>query len=613
MKGKQRIIGYEGRRRDSVSASWGAAAIEDGDFIVNGMTLTRRHYDEKERADFLAGPLTPVEPPIEISLGKNDRPVVLGIERREFDVLTAPRPTKGELMTSSEDGDTLFFVFDELPSFESYADRFAKHVATTLLAPNASRDDARTHAMLNLVSAITPHHYAINALNAFYANDASPDVRRLIWRTLVQPENRLEEFDLILDALESDPLANMQLKYKGGIADGGGVDVTDLRKVASSLAAAHEALAPLVRKLYPFLPEAHPSRVESMKAASATFEFRAAVEGESLGEKVARYIELKLLERALAGTLSHAETKPKLSQAITELAHPDVNRPTTVQIAVMSKAPVPAPQFVDIEASPPVDEAEGDYAGERFSNPFWLLGYQSGVFDANRRLELSIFPGLFLRVSAERGIEADEPPNDEVVIMSTTHDYLFQPALFEVMREHEGHRRARYHLRKARLLHQAKQDLTAFPSSVAKHAFVLAETTVQLKAGVLHTGFGEVSNVRGGNSTTAEEWLEDFAALCRAQELSDLRVTRLAPFVLRPTPETAFLDALLSLTNANQPTGEGDVLRRFRADYGNLAFNIERIMMRNSGYAVFTQGRYELTTEGQRLARAFATIKRRWK
>jgi len=107
----------------------------------------------------------------------------------------------------------------------------------------------------------------------------------------------------------------------------------------------------------------------------------------------------------------------------------------------------------------------------------------------------------------------------------------------------------------------------------------------------------------------AQRWMGEYAAICRDYELSDLRLARLAPLVMRPSVEQALMVCLFEL-------GSRTHLRPLQAKlderFPGLHVTAFAAMGRTRGGVTYGDDGYVLTAEGERRARAYLAVERRF-
>jgi hypothetical protein len=505
-----KIVGYEGRRA-KVAVNWGSAALVRDGQLLN--PTTRHATPVAYLVDLVAdGHVTELGRPIEIDdeVLKDSAPIVAELDRKDpaFDFLRADTGRIGGLIAHHRTTTHQTYVFDGMHAFDAYCRDVSVKVVHEHLYPTLAKD---VHAALLraalILSAQDP------ALNALRVANAAPRHRkqtdRLARATLRSTEDTTR-FEELLEALTLKSPSYM-IKYEHGVADGGGLDVDQAVRILDSAHTTHQPFTKDLMRQHPYLKAPPPPRLHYMEAASADLHFTAEIEGRPLGERVARMLELRMLERSLRGD-SAVPDSPKMNKALSILRSPS---PQTTA----SHTPIGGRLQKLVERETP------ESAGTRRSDALVLLGYQSGLIKNADEVEVTFFPpdrsrNYQLMLSTRNNGEGEEPLG--VRPLQEGRELLLQPAVFTLLIEVDERGRQSVWLRRLQLLGPSEKiAINACPSFVLGGAYIgsLKIHVERLNADEIKTDLGTVRGVGTPTIAAARDWMAQYQALCRILEL----------------------------------------------------------------------------------------------
>lgn len=304
------VAGYEGAPGEGFLVAWGRAAVHEGDDLVNPATAARTAWSEEE-LEALAenGDLFVLPRPLPIGDEYLEHHlVVLHIVRFATfaKALYIDTGQAGGILSSRRTGDAHFYVFENQTAFDQIAKKLCTQIVAAVLFDERLKAEERNR-LLEAGVVLNSHEPFVNALRVCFS--PRPKALREVVSGKLSATSR-EQFDDMLGSLDllaraertpTDTIrAEYVLKYqKGLIPSGGGIDVPVALRAVSAMHAVGGELKQIVAADYPFIEAPSPLHMQALVAASAEFHFTAV--GESLGDRLARLIQLRYLARALEG------------------------------------------------------------------------------------------------------------------------------------------------------------------------------------------------------------------------------------------------------------------------------------------------------------------------
>lgn len=521
-----------------------------------------------------------------------------------FGHLGADTGKAGGLVVHGHDDRHQVYVFESPTTFDAYCKRATTALLQTLLYEE--RTDAQRRHLVRAGLVLAGGDPALNALRVMLTPADRRDRSREIALKRVREEHQAA-FKDILWALTTDK-PEYVIKYKDGFSKGGGLDLNDAAKIVNSANATHEPFTGHMARVYPFLRSPPPPRLRDLKgAASAHFHFVANISGHPLGERVARLLELRLLEQSLAG-----ELPPDLPDRL------KVERALEVMLAPAEGTIVSHVRISGDEVRLDVEDLEHKRPRTKRSEPFIMLGYQVGLIRHADEVEITLSPpagnrkGLMLRTS-------DDGDRREPIGASTLREgkqLLLQPALYTIMRVNHRDERETSHLRAVRpLVVGERRKISALPSSVVEGA-ILWNFELELKrvsADVLTCDLGRVTGLSDTTIAGARRWIEAFISLCRGFELDPPATYRGVIKYWKPAKPpaaTALQRLVVALRELGGTAHQSKVVAFVDERFGGnvRTNNTRREVRRNPTLLEFDEARprvLRLLPEGDRLAQAF--------
>jgi hypothetical protein len=511
------LLGLEGSVSPETIVVWGAAAVLLDGRVVN--TMTRRTLSvEEARSLARDGHLHLIVPALEIDDAQAESPLIvtrvdLGSPlHRSF--LVDRDKIVGVAKTQRVDM-VQFYVFEDRASFDAYAHRVEQAVLRDVLySSDTSTAEAvvRHRNVVRTALTLLPSSPELNALRVYLGPTQA--VERVA-RASLRGDIALRRFDRFLSALQRSADREYELKYEHGAATGGGLDVDIAAGTLKALTKANRLLRFPVQKDFPFLQQPPPFRLQRMEAASAHMYFVAnARDDETLGERVARYLSLELLENALDGRVELTDTD---DQRALETTVQKIIKPTPdtdlrhKRLAEEDLQPVAAPV---VEVREPVRSERMDF-----------LGVISGLKEDNQA-ELQLAPNLRISVSTETTGEENGGSPDGADTIRRDGRFLRRPCLISLVRQHIEGDKPKFFLQALHLLNAGEQAVvTALPSSVVEEAFMVGlnlTVTLSANADQIDGDLGQIAVANSGTLEAARNFLE---ALSRASNNYELTHT----------------------------------------------------------------------------------------
>jgi hypothetical protein len=600
-----RVIAFEGKRNAHGLVSWGAAALRQDDELINPTTGLRLPFSDEHISDLASdGALTVLDKPIDVDDEFAASPmIVLEIRLGEFEeVVRVSMGRVGGVVRSAHRAEYNYYIFQNRIAFDQYKRGAVAAILHELFYEPLG--DEKAGVLLGAGLTLDPHNPGLGALRV--SRSKNPHITQAIAVASLRSDEDRRCFHELLDAIRSED-NDYVLKYQDGIASGGGgLDTDQAARILGAMTNVHQLFAKQLKTDFPFLQTPPAARLHELRAASAEFHFTPQVTDRPFGEKVARYLELKLLQKAISGTIpKKLEHSEPFREALLQIVQPD--DATVVNHRPFGEerlAPIKVHTF-DVEAASPT-----------WSYPLVLLGYQSGLIREARRIEINIFPGRRLSLSAEDDGAGQLPLG--LAFLKQRNDFLFKPNLYTVVRHMDEHKSETFYLQAVQTIEPGKvYAVTAIPSSVLSGAFVHKldlEVRRSSKGDIIELPVDRIDGVNAVSLPDAQRWMATYADACRHLELADMRQSRLAP--ARMPPPSVLIQILSALEKLGGSANQIELVTTVNKLYGKSmrANNTRREVHRNKRLLEFAGATdIKITVEGSRFLRAYQAIERRAK
>ena len=247
-----------------------------------------------------------------------------------------------------------------------------------------------------------------------------------------------------------------------------------------------------------------------MEAASAHMLFvPQAHKDDVLGDRVARYLALELLENAVEGRLELPDTEQQrtLDAAVERIVRP------TPETSLRHK------RLEEQELSP-VNASDVEQTERVRSERLDLIAVISGLRH-DSEAELQFTPSLRVTVSTEDNGDGEAPEGAETIRRDRT--FLRRLCCVSLVREHVPGSTAKFFLRRLRLLGPGEgAQISALPSSVVTGAFVVGlriRVRLSNRSDRLTGGLGGINVDSTGALDTTRDFLESLARAAARYEL----------------------------------------------------------------------------------------------
>lgn len=603
-----RLLGFEGNRDEESPVNWGVAALADETSIVNAVTRRRTPLAHLEEL-VSDGHLSTVKG-FDIKEEFQEEPlIVLELVRKDpaFPLLQPDTGKAGGLVQHRTGRDAFVYLFAGQESFDRYAAEVASKIVRECLYGAEWEDKAARDHVVRAGCILASHHAGINALRTAWLPPRFRERAKKLALLGLPTDAEREAFLEFLEAITASADEDYVIKYVDGIAHGGGLDVDHGEKILGSARQAHKPLAAEVVRLYPFLEEPPPPRFHYMKAASASFHFTAQVEGQPLGERVARRLELRMLERSLRGEKVIPDgARDELEKALQTLRSPDED--TTV-----SHVPIGGTEerLDDVSVS--------NRTRARRSEPFTVLGYQSGLVKLGDEVEVVLFPPVgkhhynLLRLRTRDDGDGNEPLGARPM-QEGDRSWLFQPLLLTLMRAIDNRGREHTHLRKVKLIAPGERGtFTAIPSSVVDgvvlHGFSMPFR--RIGGDRFSCDIGAFGGLSHSTLKGAREWMNEFAAVCAQFELKPTTRSFKIWRPVKPPEPSAAQRILVALSEGDGALHQAELVDSVNRIFGEnvRTNNTRREVLRNADLFAFDQSDarvVRMTEKGRLVAAALA-------
>lgn len=507
------IIGLEGRWPDDVLVAWGAAALLLDDGMIRN-TITGAVLPQSDWHRLIQhGHAYSLPEPIPIRLEYTyKKMLVVGIrgDRKSHDLFLPDTGRTGGIVASKRSRRLLFYVFMDRDSFDSYSGEVAASIAWNVLKQKPDEPN-----LLELVTAgllIAPIDAQLHALRVVLSTNRERTLA--VARAILSKSTGIQLFEGLLRALDADQDVDYWINYHDGIAEGGGLDVDTAVKQLGALSKIQKRLIPILQSLYPFLQseESIPSyRLRQLKAASADLGFGVSLEGRPLIDRVARYLEIQLLQEVLRGNLPKELTDDReFLEDLHQLCRPSPE--TTVRQRPLQKSEDEAVVFE------PFDEP----TTARHDTTIRALCYIEGAYKQLRRIEVRLGPEMGAIVVSTEKTANDSTPAGAHLIQQDPSRFLFRPSLVYLDRYVDDQSRYRWYLSSIDVLSEGESvEIVDTPSAIVSGAFFRGPVMRLEKTGLTEYAVGGATFQVADPPTPAgaRQWLQRFSQISARHEL----------------------------------------------------------------------------------------------
>lgn len=546
------ILGFEGQAGADFHVMWGAAAVQVGDDIVNPTTGLRLPLGNTEVLR-LDGAITAFDVPIEVADAQPDDPIIVvavNINSRFRNFLVVEQNRLGAILAKTTRGDLIVSVLRNAEGLEQYAADTTKRVLSWLF--EADEHDGSLE-LIRAALALDPRNAWLNALRV-HLSPNSAGLERLS-RASTRERDRVA-FDDCLKALRCEHEEYI-LKYEGGAAEGGGFDSDIAAKLFKAITVVTDLLGKVRVDGLGFLRPAPPPRILALQPGSAALRMVPELAGRKLGERVARYMELYALGRALEGhSPEQLLSSKRYLDALNIVAGPTLN--TTLHHKLLD-----SDELHEVKLRKPRENA-----GEQ-DEEFSLLAVVTGALTDAERLEVRIFPGPKGRLMLPTNTNGKGKVPAGLKFLTTGKVDLHRLARLRLLRRTDDSGNEKIYL-----LHiqEVKKDtrirITAIPSSIIRGQYRISQFAANLDAKRhLHLGAFVVSLSFSSSREGSVAWLVSYYAACAELETSkELGWAR----VPKPPKVTTRAKVLWCLLNLGGSALAKDLAQEVTRRYGQV-------------------------------------------
>jgi len=586
-----RIIGFEGRLTDDVFVTYGAAAIELADnSIVNSFTGIKQPRQLLTADDVISY----FKQPWIIDEALDDAQLVVVAVRRgisQWDDEFLPDAGRlGGCLGVKREKPFAFLLLRDRKAFRLYADETAWNCTEGVLGERWQSSDAEQIIRCALV--LSPRDPTLLALRVFLSTDKDTSKRTAERLLQNAGHGAIARYRSFLRACEQPKETLYVLKYEDGDQTVGGLNLNVAVKQLEALEALTKRLRPYLKDSLPFiandvdLPEL---RFQHLKAASAELGF--GVLGQTLGDRVLRYLELEAL-----GKLFRGEIPPELSR------DPEFLRDLRAVMyleggATMRHQPIGSDSLEPV-AIDPASEQERVFAEVTLH----LLGFVEGFYREVRKAEVRFSTAHAESVSIEDDGDGGPPQGIEALRSGSGH---FRPAIFVMLRRTYNTGRTRWYLRRmCPIVPGPFGYVDALPSSVVGRGVFSPDTKLSIttEGGQQYVGNFAVT-AREVTLGAAKEWIDAWQTYSGPIELMSGDSTSSKWYPPSAIPEHSLKRVLVSLGDLTQPTSIDQIVQRLDDRYRvRIRTNNtwRTIHSRDDLFIVTDEGEISLSTKGQR-------------
>ncbi len=507
-----RVIAIEGPIAEDAHVSWAAAAIVDSTGSIRNSVTGPTTSEDTENLES-RGLLTRLEKPFPVPAEWKDAPliiVVVSVGSPFYDVLRVDTGRLGGVKAKKAQN-YHYYLCRSRDAFALYAKEVIQGILGQCLAHHSF--DTVSLEPVRIGLSLDPSHPYLNVLRALIQGGQEPRIR--LAKANTRGARGQKAFDELHNALTSGD-KRYELTYNQGVAAGGGFDIDAGWKILRHLKEVHPKLQKQIVEDFPFLHKSPPPRLHEMRPGSAMLSFATDIEGRTLGERVGRYLELRLLERSLSGDVPGDLSRDfSFCTSLEGIIRPDSST------FLKHKS-------LESESSEPVSQDEVPIEEVKRSQ-LVLLGIQTGIIKDTARAEIRLFPGPrgVVLVSTQQDFEGKIPRGAELL---TSKESLFRVFVYKLTRVTDNRGRERFYMEEARPLEKSPQRIDALPSSVVQGAFCVVQPIEISTAGnELRIDKHKLSRPSAENQKASMNWLQKYANICYEIELDQRRQQRWLP------------------------------------------------------------------------------------
>jgi hypothetical protein len=587
------VVGFEGALDSSYDATWGTAAVRIGRELINPTTGFRADIatldDLAER-----GALHRFSSPIPVKATDAEQPLIvvaISEESQYRSMLEVDTGRHGGVVQKVvRDGATCLIVRSE-----EALRQYSKDVAHGILA-QVMKLEKPGRAQLGIVRAglsLDPTHPYLNAMRAYLASSSSSHLKEVA-RACTRGAKGKAAFDEFYHALSSTERTHV-LEYRKGITAGGGLDIENAAPILDALVKVIKRLANEVREDWVFVPRVPSPRLHALESGSAKLVFKVDLESRPIGERVARYLELRALEKVLQGDLpTGVKNEADFEEALEAVVQP------TPETRLWQK-PLERDAVEEVSVEAPAGDA--DIVQEEFR----LVCLVTGYFSDTEKLEVRIHPssGGRLQLSTSnngndaRPIGIESLPEDRVD--------LFRLAVITLRRDSDGRGRESFWLRSLSLLDKNTDlSIKALPSSVVRGAFCrIRSVTVSRAHLYVHLGEKRIAERFAETKSDSYRWLREYYRTCEEIELT--QTAREWSASAKPPRASATARVVIAVESLGGVAPAARVAEEVSRRYQSIqrVNNTRREVIQNPRYLKFS-GEYDKDIELKDLGKLYA-------
>lgn len=602
------VVGLEGAWPAEAAVAWGAAAIARTD-AEGGVSAVRNGITGHaiRQADFAQllndGAIT--ETP-KIAIDDNVGQVVVFAVRRAFqgqsfflnDVSALARRGTKEFW---------YRVYEYPQQFERFVGRVVNDVTGSILREPA-RSDA--DAIMRALAIMAPQDPLVHATRRLVAPEESKRRVDRTARATLDTQQRRKDYEQLIRVLEGESY-RYELKYTGGIAEGGGMDLDRTVTQLSALERLHKAFRPILVKkhaIFESQEDVPAPRLYELRAASAGLHFEVNIKGEAPLARLARFFELRMLEDAVSGQIEEElSSDVSFMEDMQTLLHPSDDT------LVEQKRP-DAEEYQEIEFAPITREKMEP------ADRFVCFCFLQGIISEARNVELKVAPKLRYTVST-RNNGFGGPP-EGVSTIARGREFLFEATVASLTRFTTPSRtREKIYAEGLHVLaSEGPAEFSWIPSFLAPGAFlrVGSHRAHRDRHGVLLLdGSPVMQGLLDPRHERIAGWLELFARWCVGVELESSPRTEDWIVPVRPRDASALARVLDVLQDLDGSAPFDRLVTGLQERYGSRVRpnNTRRAIAANSRFVRLlddegddetrVEARVELTADGVRAARVY--------
>jgi hypothetical protein len=371
------VVAFEGNPKPPDGITWGAAAIQVGQQTLNAVTRLAVSPSELER---LAsdGTLIRLPKPMPIPPDCASSPIVVAKTSKHGPFSHAIGELRHGSIGELASKDAVYYAYTGLTTFRDSTARAITKLLQILVYEKWSDDSATV--LIRTALTLDSTHPELNAIWA-YRNRSKSFVKQVARRNVGNAKERLDTFETLYANLCATELPELELEYRGGMAEEGKLTLPMSSAILSSFQNVYSSIALETQRLFAFLRDIKPPTLHEWRPASVHWSFQLAEPDEPFGDKLARVIVSNRIRECLS-TGSWAHRHEAIRRAYETLIHPAMGTQFAIRIGQdRSEIDAPPTRESSLRWAKRLSESDAQIVGTGWPVPYLRLTRSDNAID----------------------------------------------------------------------------------------------------------------------------------------------------------------------------------------------------------------------------------------